>query len=239
MTSIYEKTQGTVFSISAAVATEANPANATWLSASCSTKELSFTGGQKDDIEVTTLCSTEKEMTNGLSSPAEMSINRNWSAGELAQESLMEAYETDERRAIRVVFPSGNGFAYLAEVRQNSWSAGTSGVVSASYTLRIIGKPVRIMASDVVPVTGVTLTPTSGSVAAGGTATFNVNITPSNATNKGFTLLSSVPARATAMASGMTVTVSAPPGATAGSASITVTTSDGNKTATYTANVTA
>ncbi|EOU2324443.1 TPA: Ig-like domain-containing protein [Yersinia enterocolitica] len=95
------------------------------------------------------------------------------------------------------------------------------------------------MASDVVPVTGVTLTPTSGSVAAGGTATFNVNITPSNATNKGFTLLSSVPARATAMASGMTVTVTAPTGATAGSASITVTTSDGNKTATYTANVTA
>lgn len=47
MTSIYEKTQGTVFSVSAEAATEANPADATWLSASCSTKELSFTGGRK------------------------------------------------------------------------------------------------------------------------------------------------------------------------------------------------
>ncbi len=149
MTSKYEKTQGTVFSVSAEVATEANPLDAVWLSASCSTKELNFTGGQKDDIDVTSLCSTEKEMVNGLSSPAEMTINRNWSAEETAQSSLMAAYEDDTRRAITVVFPSGNGFAYLAEVRQNSWSAGLSGVVSASYTLRIIGKPVKI--TPVVP----------------------------------------------------------------------------------------
>lgn len=144
MASKYEKTQGTKVSISSAVATEANPTGATWLDAECATKEISFTGGQKADIDVTTLCSTEQENTNGLPAQAEITISRNWSGDEDAQDALQAAYDNDELRAIRVIFPSGNGYAYLAEVRQNSWSASTSGIVTASYTLRIKGKPVRI-----------------------------------------------------------------------------------------------
>lgn len=70
--------------------------------------------------------------------------------------------------------------------------------------------------------TGVTISPTSGTVAAGATTTFNVTIAPANATDKTFTLVSSVPARATATANGLVVTVSAPSGATAGTANITV-----------------
>jgi hypothetical protein len=58
----------------------------TFLEAECATKEISYTGGQKSDIDVTTLCSTEQEQTNGLAAPAEMSISvtgwvmkpRNW-----------------------------------------------------------------------------------------------------------------------------------------------------------------
>ncbi|MDW5499732.1 Ig-like domain-containing protein [Serratia proteamaculans] len=90
-----------------------------------------------------------------------------------------------------------------------------------------------------MPVTGVTLTPTSGSLAVGGTTTFAVNIAPANATNKGFTLTTSVPARATAAAVGSTATVTAPSGSTAGAANITVKTSDGDFTATFAATVTA
>lgn len=94
------------------------------------------------------------------------------------------------------------------------------------------------LTSDDVEVTGVTVAPTSGSVAAGANTTFTVNVSPSDATDKTFTVVSSVPARATATISGTTVTVAAPSGATAGTANITVTTNDGSFTAVYTLTVT-
>ncbi|MFI8060409.1 hypothetical protein ACIEGJ_16275, partial [Citrobacter freundii] len=83
MTSKYEVTKGMTFAVSDAPVT-ADDFNAsgfpgagiTWLEAACATKEITFTGGQKGDIDVTTLCSTEQEQTNGLAAPAEMSITR-------------------------------------------------------------------------------------------------------------------------------------------------------------------
>ena len=148
MSSKYEKTQGTKLSITDGPATEVNPIGATWLSGECATREISFTGGQKSDIDVTTLCSTEQEMTNGLAAPGELSLTRNWAADDPVLDELETAYDNDELRAFKVVFPSGNGYAFLAEVRQNSWSVATAGVVSASYTLRLKGKPQRISATS-------------------------------------------------------------------------------------------
>jgi len=145
MSSKYEKTQGTKINISENPATEPNPTGATWQSINCSTKELSYTGGQKSDIDTTTLCSTEQEMTNGLAAPGEMTVSGNWSADEEGQNTLRTAYDTDTLHAFQVIFPSGNGYSFLAEVRQNSWSLGTAGVVTASFTLRIKGKPVPIV----------------------------------------------------------------------------------------------
>jgi len=145
MSSKYEKTQSTKINISENPATEPNPTGATWQSINCSTKELSYTGGQKTDIDTTTLCSTEQEMTDGLAAPGEMTVSGNWSADEEGQNTLRTAYDTDTLHAFQVIFPSGNGYAFLAEVRQNSWSLGTAGVVTASFTLRIKGKPVPIV----------------------------------------------------------------------------------------------
>ena len=154
MTSKFEKTKGTKIGVSSAPVTEEAfqasgfPASSvTFLDAECATKEISFTGGQKSDIDVTTLCSTEQEQTNGLAAPAEMSISRNWVGDEAAQMALQAAYENDELRALKVVFPSGNGFYVLVEVRQSSWSVATSAVVAATYSLRVRGKPKRIVAS--------------------------------------------------------------------------------------------
>ncbi|QIE96566.1 phage tail protein [Pantoea stewartii] len=148
MSSKYEKTKGMTFGVSSGPVTVANPDNVQWLEAACATKEITYTGGQKSDIDVTTLCSTEQEQTNGLAAPAEMSISRNWVGDEEAQMSLQTAYENDELRALRILFPSGNGFFVLVEVRQSSWTAGTSAVVSATYSLRVKGKPVPIKASQ-------------------------------------------------------------------------------------------
>ena len=116
MSSKYEKTQGTKINISENPATEPNPTGATWQSINCSTKELSYTGGQKSDIDTTTLCSTEQEMTNGLAAPGEMTVSGNWSADEEGQNTLRTAYDTDTLHAFQVIFPSGNGYAFLAEV---------------------------------------------------------------------------------------------------------------------------
>lgn len=50
--------------------------SATFLDLSCTIKEIQFTGGQKQDIDVTTLCSTEQENINGLPSPSEISVRQ-------------------------------------------------------------------------------------------------------------------------------------------------------------------
>lgn len=95
-----------------------------------------------------------------------------------------------------------------------------------------------ILADSEIPVTGVTVLPTTSSIAAGASTTFVVTVNPADADNKLFTVSSSLPARATAAFAGNNVTVSAPSGATAGTAIITVKTVDGDFVATHTVTVT-
>lgn len=144
----HEKTQGTKISVSKLAATDIAAVETDSLSIDCTTKEISYTGGQKQDIDVTTLCSTEQEMINGLAAPAEVTISGNWALDE-GQEVLRQAYDDDTVHAFKVVFPSNNGYAFLAEVRQNSWSVSTNGVVTASFTLRLKGKTTPLVKGKV------------------------------------------------------------------------------------------
>ncbi|RVQ83465.1 hypothetical protein EOL33_24635, partial [Enterobacter hormaechei] len=105
--------------------------------------EIQFTGGQKQDIDVTTLCSEEQENINGLPSPSEISLSGNFYKNP-AQDALREAYGNDTTYAFQVIFPSGKGFKFLAEIRQHTWSSGTNGVVAATFSLRLKGKPENI-----------------------------------------------------------------------------------------------
>lgn len=118
---------------------------------------------------------------------------------------------------------------------------GVKEIVTYSLELKLNdGTTFQIIEAEAdIPVTGVTLTPTTSSIAAGASTTFTVTVAPADADNKLFTVTSSVPARATAAFAGNTVTVSAPSGATAGTAVITVKTIDGDFTATHTVTVTA
>ena len=83
-----------------------------------------------------------------------------------------------------------------------------------------------------VPVTGVTVSPTSGTVAINGTLPLTANIQPSNATNKAVTWTSSNTSIATVDTNGKVT------GKAVGSATITATTTDGKKTASCTVTVT-
>jgi hypothetical protein len=66
MSAQYEKSQLTKILISSLPTTKEAMDSAVYLDLSCTLKEAQFTGGQKQDIDVTTLCSTEQENTNGL-----------------------------------------------------------------------------------------------------------------------------------------------------------------------------
>jgi len=118
---------------------------------------------------------------------------------------------------------------------------GVKEIVTYSLELKINeGNTFQIIEADGdIPVTGVTVLPTTSNIAAGASTTFAVTINPADADNKLFTVTSSVPSRATAAVAGNTVTVSAPSGATAGTAIITVKSVDGDFTATHTVTVTA
>lgn len=102
---------------------------------------MQFTAGQKQDIDVTTLCSVEQENINGLGAASEISMSGNFYLN-AAQNALRSAYDNDTTYGFKVIFPSGNGFTFMAEVRQHTRSAGTNGVVAATFSLRLKGKPV-------------------------------------------------------------------------------------------------
>ncbi len=118
---------------------------------------------------------------------------------------------------------------------------GVKEIVTYSFEFKLAdGQTFQITEADGdILVTGVSVAPTTSSIAAGSSTTFAVNIAPEDADNKLFTASSSVPARATVAITGNTVTVSAPSGATAGTATITVKTVDGEFVATHVVTVTA
>ncbi len=120
MSALFERAQKTVVMITSVPVTAAELDTATWLNLSCTIKQASFTAGQKNDIDVTTLCSDETENINGLPAPSEMSLSGNFYRNP-AQDALREAYDNDGVYGFKVIFPSGNGFLMRAEVRQHTW----------------------------------------------------------------------------------------------------------------------
>ncbi|HAL2018721.1 TPA: immunoglobulin domain-containing protein [Escherichia coli] len=141
MSSNFERSQLTKIMISSAPVTAETLDSASYLGLSCTIKEVQFTAGQKQDIDVTTLCSVEQENINGLGAASEISMSGNFYLN-AAQNALRSAYDNDTTYGFKVIFPSGNGFTFMAEVRQHTWSAGANGVVAATFSLRLKGKPV-------------------------------------------------------------------------------------------------
>jgi glycosidase len=86
--------------------------------------------------------------------------------------------------------------------------------------------------ADIVPVTGVSVSPISASISAGLTQQLTATVAPSNATNQNVAWTSSNTSVATVNSTGLVTAVAA------GAATITVTTEDGNKTATSAITVT-
>lgn len=173
MSALYERAQKTVVMITSVPVTAEELASATWLNLSCTIKQASFTAGQKNDIDVTTLCSEETENINGLPAPSEMSLSGNFYRNP-AQDTLRTAYDNDGVYGFKVLFPSGNGFLFRSEVRQHTWDSQTNGVVAATFSLRLKGKPSNIDSTGILSFIN-DLSP-SLSVAAGSALTMGVVI---------------------------------------------------------------
>lgn len=106
---------------------------------------------------------------------------------------------------------------------------------STTLTTSILLQPYQYLVftpTTVVSVTGVTVSPTSTSIALGGTQQLTATVSPANATNRTVTWSSSSTAVATVSATGLVT------GVAAGSATITVRTNDGGRTATSAITVT-
>lgn len=110
MSALYERSQLTQVMISSAPATAETMDKAEYL-LDCTIKEVQFTAGQKQDIDVTTLCSTEQENINGLGASSEISMSGNFYLNQ-AQNALRDAYDNDALYAFKVLFPSGKGFKF-------------------------------------------------------------------------------------------------------------------------------
>ncbi|EPL7198831.1 immunoglobulin domain-containing protein [Klebsiella michiganensis] len=171
MSALFERAQKTKLMITSVPVTEDEMASATWLELSCTIKQASFTAGQKNDIDVTTLCSDETENINGLPAPSEMSLSGNFYRNP-AQDALRTAYDNDGVHGFKVIFPSGNGSQFRAEVRQHTWDSQTNGVVAATFSLRLKGKATNIDAAGILSFA--TDLPASQTVSAGSTLTMGV-----------------------------------------------------------------
>lgn len=101
-------------------------------------------------------------------------------------------------------------------------------VADVTYLVNII---MNQSTSEDIPVTSVSVSPTSATISVNGTQQLSATVSPSNATNKSVTWSSSNTSVATVSSSGLVTGVSA------GTATITVTTSDGNKKGTATLTV--
>ncbi|MEB7742267.1 immunoglobulin domain-containing protein [Escherichia coli] len=171
MSALYERSQLTQVMISSAPVTAETVEKAEYLRLDCTIKEVQFNAGQKQDVDVTTLCSEEQENINGLGSPSEISMSGNFYMNP-AQNALRDAYDNDSVYAFKVQFPSGRGFKFLAEVRQHTWSSGTNGVVAATFSLRLKGKP----SPYVVPLAFVRDLPGAHAVTTGSLLTLSVAV---------------------------------------------------------------
>jgi len=108
-----------------------------FLSLECSTKDITFNRGQKQDVEVTTLGSKAQEFINGLAAAGECTIGGNFVGSDEGQQVLERAYINNEILEFRIILPSGYGYAFLAEIRDMPLSISVNSVVGVSFSLRI------------------------------------------------------------------------------------------------------
>lgn len=121
----------------------------------------------------------------------------------------------------------------IDDAEAGDFTALTAGSATVTfYGNNGVTASIEVTSAAPVAVTGVTVSPTTASIAVGANRQLTPTVAPSNATNKSVTYSSSNTSKATVNNTGLVT------GIAAGTATITVTTADGAKTATCAVTVT-
>lgn len=118
-----------------------------WAVLDCISREITYQGGTSTEIDVTTLCSTAKELRVGLEDTGTISITGHWVQTSAAHDVIRQAASDKLPRLVEINFSDGSIFRALAMVTQRSWSAAVDGVVSATYSFRLTGPVLEIDAT--------------------------------------------------------------------------------------------
>ncbi|WP_414440457.1 phage tail tube protein [Burkholderia sp. 22PA0099] len=135
------KSQGLKLEISSLPSEDLDAQGLVFVDLSTSGKQVSFQGGQSDEIDTTTFASDEKEFELGLGDPGELSIEGNYKPSDAGQAVLLAAHTSKAKYVIRVSFADEDStkFLVVGMVRQYQWQAAVNGVVSSTYSLRLSG----------------------------------------------------------------------------------------------------
>jgi uncharacterized protein YjdB len=163
----------------------------------------------------------------GQKSAGNGSFTLAWMPGESGQQALVSWFTDGDVKAYKIRYPNGTLDVF------SGWPSSLGKVVPIGETvtrtaqITNVGKPSLAENSiPITPVTDITATPVSATVAVGATVTVQLSILPLGATDKSFLVTSADPSIATVTASELTLTIT---GVDDGEVNIVVITSDGKK----------
>lgn len=113
----------------------------------CVGREINYQGGQATEIDVTTFCSTAKEFRLGLEDAGNFTISGHWVQGNAAIAVLRAAAADKLARLFIVTFENGDQFRATGYVSQRSFTASVDSVVTGSWTIRLSGPTLEIVAT--------------------------------------------------------------------------------------------
>lgn len=196
-----------------------------------------------EGVDITTVAGTSGFATGWTADGEWTEYTTNVTAGTYTIEATVSTIYSGKQ--LRVLL-DGTALATLSIPNTGSWDTFQtvsvpnipfSGGSNKVLRLEIIGGEFNIDKIEIkiglIPVTSVSMTPTSASITVGGTRQLTATVAPSNATNKNVTWSSSNTGVATVNSTGLVTAIAV------GTATITVTTVNGAKTATSVITVTA
>jgi Lambda phage tail tube protein, TTP len=102
-------------------------------------KQPQYQGAASSKIDVTTIKSTAKEYTLGLSDSGTFSMSGNWKTTDPAQQAMIAAHADKKPRVFRTTFPDSSSFVFAGLVDQFSWSANVDNIVTGTFNVQVTG----------------------------------------------------------------------------------------------------
>ncbi|CAH3737122.1 phage tail protein [Citrobacter freundii] len=123
----------------------------------------------------------------GQKSAGDTSFTLAWKPGETGQQDLLRWFDEGEVRAYKIRFPNGTVDVFRGWVSSVGKAVTAKEAITRTIKVTNIGRPA--LAEDggtITPVTGITVTPATVSVAVGQNVSLTVAVQPDNASDKSF-----------------------------------------------------